>query len=313
MQVRRRPYGATGQEVSEIGFGAWQLGNARDWEGMDDEAAVALVRTALDVGVNYFDTAPGYGAGASERLLGRALEGRREGVVVNTKVGHRADGTTDFSPEGIRTSVAESLERLRMTRIDSVLLHNPPTALLDGDHPVFRALRDLREEGRIAAYGVSIDHRDELETVLARTDAQVVEILFNILHQDPRPAFSQAAKQGVALVVKVPLDSGWLSGKYGAGTRFSGVRARWSDAEIERRAALVARVRELLVPGVPMATQALAFVLAHPEVSTVIPGVRTVAQLTDNLAASAFRLPQATVDALHRLWDEVLAEDPLPW
>jgi len=140
-----------------------------------------------------------------------------------------------------------------------------------------------------------------------------VEILFNIFHQDPRPAFAQAAEHGVALVVKVPLDSGWLSGKYGAQSRFSGVRARWSDAEIERRAGLVARVRELLAPGASLATQALAFVLAHPEVSTVIPGVRTVAQLEENVAASSFRLPEATLDALHRLWDEELAAAPLSW
>ena len=127
-----------------VGFGAWQLGNATDFGPMDEAAAVRLVHAALDAGCNYFDTAPNYGRGTSETLLGKALLGRRAEVVISSKVGHQADGRTDYAADKIAPSVEGSLRRLRTDTIDILLLHNPPFECLSGGSPQFAALEKLR-------------------------------------------------------------------------------------------------------------------------------------------------------------------------
>ncbi len=154
--MRTRPLGATGLHVSEVGLGAWQLGNA-DWDGPDARAAVELVHEALRLRCTLFDTAPGYGAGTSEELLGRALETRRDDVVLVSKFGHTTSGGTYFSPQRVRPALEETLGRLRTDRLDVFLLHNPPGEMLDGRHPVYPELDRLRDEGLISAYGASVD------------------------------------------------------------------------------------------------------------------------------------------------------------
>ena len=311
--MRYRSCGPLTPQASVIGFGAWQLGNDADWGPMNREDAIQLVRQAVADGCTFFDTAPGYGRGLSEELLGAALEGYRERVLVNTKVGHSADGRSDFSPDAIRRSLDESLQRLRTTYIDSVILHNPPSDQLVGDSPAMRALARLQEEGVIRAYGASVDSADDMETVMRTSQSQVLEVLFNIFFQETGRAFGEAMRRGVGLVVKVPFDSGWLAGRYNAATRFPGVRSRWTPAVIARRASLVEDIRFIEADGVPMTQGALAFILAHRAVSTVIPGVRTLAQWQDSWAAADQDMPADTVDRLHRFWAARLEHDPLPW
>ncbi len=314
--MRLRKYGITGKQVCEVGFGAWQLGNGRDWAETTSEAdAITLVHKAIDEGCNFFDTAPGYGNGHSETILGKALVGRRQQVVLNTKTGHLANGSTDFAPAAIRMSVEESLVRLRTDYIDSVILHNPPSECLSGDSPQMHELSLLYKEGKILAFGASVDSAADMRTVLD-TSAQeglVLEVLFNIFHQDTRRAFAIAAEKQAAIIVKVPLDSGWLSGKYGRDTSFSDIRSRWSPNIISRRFDLLEKVRFLESGDRTLAQAALQFVLAHPEVTTVIPGVKNEEQLRQNLSASAGRLSDEEVDALHELWETELANNPLPW
>lgn len=311
-----RKYGTTGKQVREIGFGAWQLGNGRDWAGTTSEAdAISLVHKAIDSGCNFFDTAPGYGNGHSETILGKALVGRRDQVVLNTKAGHLANGSTDFSASGIRTSVEESLARLRTEYIESVILHNPPAECLSGDSPQMQELSLLYKEGKILAYGASVDSAADMRTVLDTSTQQglVLEVLFNIFHQDTRRAFAAAAEKEAAIIVKVPLDSGWLSGKYGKESSFSDIRSRWSPNIISRRFDLLERVRFLESGDRTLAQAALQFVLAHPEVTTVIPGVKSEEQLRQNLSAADGRLSHEEVDRLHELWEAELENNPLPW
>lgn len=309
-----RPLGNTGIRVSAVGFGAWQLANPV-WAGPDEAGSVELVHTALAAGCNFYDTAPGYGCGASEQVLGRALKGRRGQAVLCTKYGHANPRQADFSVPGLRPSLEASLRRLQTDHVDLLLLHNPPRDLLDGAKAaeLYGELEALRCEGKLRAFGASIDTRQELRTLALTTSSGAAEVLFNAFHQDVRREFGETARRGLGLVAKVPLDSGWLSGKYDERSRFDGIRERWSPQVIARRAALVRRLRDLLPPEVPLAQAALSFILAHREIATVIPGARTRAQVEANLAAASEPMPAALVEAIHALWETELADDPLPW
>lgn len=180
--------------VSEIGLGAWQLGIKSGWKEMTENDAIELVQTSYEMGVNFFDTAPNYGLGTSELRLGKALKAYdRDKLVVNTKFGHLDTGGTNFDSSRIRKSLEGSLTRLQMDYVDSLIIHNPPSEYLDGnknDH--YEILERLKDEGKIKGYGASLDTYKEIETLLQTTDSKVIEIFFNILHQDTANAFGLA-------------------------------------------------------------------------------------------------------------------------
>lgn len=311
--MHQRPYADTGKTVSEIGFGAWQLGNAHDWGAMTDDEGIQLVHAALDRGCNFFDTAPGYGHGASEELLGKALQGRRDDVVINTKFGHRANGTTDFSAAAIRPSIEESLRRLRTDYIDSLILHNPPFEYLNGNSPQYEVLEQLKTQGKIRAYGASVDSSRQMFELMQTTDSRVLEVMFNVFHQETAKAFSMAAEKQVAIIVKVPLDSGWLSGKYNADSHFTGIRNRWSSEVIKRRAQLVEKIRFVTDAHTSLTQAALRFILSHPEVTTIIPGTKSIQQLDENISVADTSMPANHVVALQRIYQEDIAGSGLPW
>jgi aryl-alcohol dehydrogenase-like predicted oxidoreductase len=311
--MKYRPLGSTGINVSEIALGAWQLGNPV-WEMHDTDEALRIVHSALDKGCNFFDTAPGYGGGRSEELLGRALRSVREEVIICSKFGHSADGESDFSVAALRSSLKASLQRLQTDYLDVLLLHNPPAELLDGHRTTLYAeLERLKTEGILRSYGVSLDTAADLQKVVETTGSQAIEVLFNAFHQEPSSAFAAAHHKGVGLIVKVPLDSGWLSGKYGNGSQFTGVRDRWTPEIIARRAALVKAFAALLPASVSMPHAALAYILARPEVSTIIPGAKSTAQVRDNFASGDVTLPTETIRAIRTLWERELKDAPLPW
>ncbi|EES73610.1 oxidoreductase, aldo/keto reductase family protein [Paenibacillus sp. oral taxon 786 str. D14] len=310
--MKYRRYGTTGKQVSEIGFGAWQLGNKQDWAAMEDDEAIRLVHEALDLGVNFFDTAPNYGQGKSEVLLGKALERKRDKAVINTKFGHSPEGT-DYSASQIRNSVERSLTRLQTDYLDSVLIHNPPFDYLDGKYGHYQVLEDLKAEGKILAYGVSVDSSREMLEALEHSRLGVMEVMFNIFYQETAQAFQAAKEKDVALIIKVPLDSGWLSGKYDGNSSFSGVRSRWSPEVIQTRAKLVEQIRFLEDEQTTMTMAALRFILAYPEVTTVIPGVRSSAQLRENVAASDAVLPDESLRKLQELWEREIRYKSLGW
>ncbi|MDU4695442.1 MULTISPECIES: aldo/keto reductase [Paenibacillus] len=310
--MKYRRYGTTGKQVSEIGFGAWQLGNKQDWAAMEDEEAIRLVHEALDLGVNFFDTAPNYGQGKSEVLLGKALDRKRDKAVINTKFGHSPEGT-DYSASQIRNSIERSLMRLQTDYLDSVLIHNPPFDHLDGKYGHYQVLEDLKAEGKILAYGVSVDSSREMLEALEHTELGVMEVMFNIFYQETAQAFQAAKEKDVALIIKVPLDSGWLSGKYDGTSSFSGIRSRWSPEVIRTRAELLEQIRFLEDEQTTMTMAALRFILAYPEVTTVIPGVRNSAQLGENVAASDAALPGESLRRLQELWEREIRFKTLGW
>jgi len=313
--LRRRKLGSTGLSVSEIGFGAWQLGNNEDWGGMDDTTAHRLVAEAIDAGINLFDTAPNYAATHSERLLGEALRGKRAGVVLVSKFGHRADGTRDFSVDGFWKSLHGSLRRLKTDYLDVILLHNPDSQLYVDTDLLWAALQEAREQGKVRHYGASLDLAQEVEACLKNTKSEVLEILFNILHQDVRRAFTLVREREVGTIVKVPLDSGWLTGRFNAQSRFNGVRERWSVEDITQRAKLIRRLSWLTEDGSELTHKAIGYLLSYDEVDCVIPGIRTHEQLSDNLEAVHHRLSLRERVKLEGFWKEFTenGKNLLPW
>ena len=314
--MRNRAFGTTGIEVSEIGLGAWQLVRSSQWpDGPDEDEAVRLVHAALAAAVTFIDTAPGYGEGRSEAALGAALQGgRRDGVVLCTKFGHRADGTSDWAPSSIEESVLASAERMGTDHLDIVLLHTPPPEILDGTHSEhYAVLEGLKQRGIIRAYGASVDWSADIDTVLQTSASQALEVRMSALFQETWPGVEYARDRGVGTIVKVPLESGWLSGRYTAETVFTGVRSRWSREDIALRAGLVDRFRSLLPAGASVPQGALRFLLAHDGVSTVIPGARTVELLHDSIAAAAETLPEETVAAIRRFSADRLEAGHLDW
>ncbi|MCA0984286.1 aldo/keto reductase [Halobacillus yeomjeoni] len=311
--MNKRSLGKTGIQVSEVGFGAWQLGNEKDWGKMNDREALNLVNEAVAAGCNFFDTAPNYGSGRSEELLGQALKGRREQVVISSKCGHHPNDEQDFAPGRLLRSVDESLRRLQTDYLDSLLLHNPPFQSLDRNSPQFELLEKLKEQGKIRAYGASVDTGKEMVELLNNTDSEVIEVMFNIFHQEPADAIKSAHGKGVGVIAKVPLDSGWLTGKYDGQSRFSGIRSRWSREEIERRGELVGQVQRIVGDDQSIVQAALQFILSHTGVSTVIPGARNIHQLKHNLSASENSLSEGVKEELRQLWVEDLQHAELSW
>lgn len=302
-------------KVSAIGVGAWQLGNNTGWQSMSETEAIYLVHEALDNGVNFFDTAPNYGRGSSEERLGKALRGTdRSRLVINTKFGHTAMGTTDYSADSIRASLEGSLRRLQTDYVDSLLIHSPPSALLDGhQQPHYEVLERLKEEGLIRAYGASLDSYADMKLLMETTGSQVIEAFFNILHQGAARAFELASSKGVGIVVKIPLDSGWLTGKYHAGSKFTGVRSRWSSEDIATRARLVDKLKTLIGPNQSLSQTAIAFCLAYPTVSTVIPGSLSTSQLKQNLESITTPMSTMLLQQLEQFYRDEVAPLHLPW
>ncbi len=313
--MKKRILGSTGLEVSEIGFGAWQLCNSDSWGGMDDQTALRLINEAIEGGINLFDTAPNYAATRSESILGEALKHRRDNVVIVSKFGHTPEGPKEFSVDWFWKSLEASLGRLQTDYLDVLLLHNPPAEMYAGTDPVWTALEKARGQGKIRHYGASLDFAGEVEDCLANTSSEVLEVLFSVFHQDVRRAFAAVREREAGIIAKVPLDSGWLTGRFDASSRFEGIRSRWSAEEITQRAELVSGISWLVDDGSELAHKAIGYLLSYDEVSCVIPGIRTPQQLESNLAATNYRLAPEEREQLEAFWDRFTENGAnlLPW
>ena len=301
--------------VSEIGLGAWQLGAESGWRSLSEKEAIKMVRTSIELGVNFFDTAPNYGFGTSELRLGKALRGiDRNTIVVNTKFGHTESGDTNYQSDYIRESLEGSLKRLGLDYVDSLIFHNPPSAYLDGnknDH--YEILEELKEEGKIKAYGASLDTYHEMKLFMETTNCEVIEAFFNILHQDTARAFDLALEKKVGIIAKIPLDSGWLAGKYGAESTFNDIRKRWSKDDIKVRASLIESLKKMIGEEHNLSQTAISFCLAYDAVSTVIPGNASIDQLKNNVDSVTKPISRELVEKFENFYKHEVKELNLPW
>lgn len=313
--MQYRNYIKNSRMISAIGFGAWQLGNSEFWSSMSEAEAIDLVKEALSCGINFFDTAPNYANGASERILGKSFEGtERSQIVINTKFGHNVEGEMDFEAESIRGSIEGSLSRLKTEYIDSVLLHNPARELMNPDNcSHYEILERLKEEGKILAYGASLDTYEDALYFLENTDGEVLELFFNVIHQNVRKIFEIAKEKKVAIIAKIPLDSGWLTGKYNQTSTFTGIRSRWSTEDIKKRGDAVDLIRDMPSDNQTMAQFALSYCLAYEEIATVIPGCVSIEQLRSNILSLNYPMGSDMVRTLERLYDKKIKHMKLPW
>jgi len=295
--MKQRILGKTGYSVSEIGLGAWQLGG--DFGPIDDAAATAILDAATAQGVNFWDTADVYGGGLSESRIGQ--HAKAAGTHVATKVGRSGTLFPDkFTKDGLRESIAGSARRLGVDRLDLVQLHTVPTDVLR-DGKIFGWMDELKAEGLMAYYGASVETVEEGLICLQHEGVASLQIIFNILRQDAaKDLLPQAAANNVGIIVRLPLASGLLSGKYDKDTRFDpsdhrnynadgaafSVGETFSGIPFERGVELVQELKGLAPENVPLAQVALRWVLDHPQVSTVIAGVSKPEQMAGNIAAS---------------------------
>jgi aryl-alcohol dehydrogenase-like predicted oxidoreductase len=319
MEQRQIP--RLGRAISCVGFGAWQLG--ADWGDVPEGDAIAALEAALAAGVTFIDTADVYGDGRSERLIGRMLaEHRGERPFVATKMGRRVPlEHAEYTPARFREWVDRSRENLGVERLDLVQLHGPPTAVIEDD-ALFAALDELVGEGRIAAYGVSVETCAQALTAIARPGVATIQIILNAFRLKPlEQVLPAASAAGVGIIARVPLASGLLSGRYSSDTTFTpddhrtynrhgeafDVGETFSGVEFETGLAAVRRLARLVPAEATMAQWALRFVLDQPGVSVVIPGARNPEQARAN-AAAADLAPLSADDlaAVQQVYDELL-------
>jgi aryl-alcohol dehydrogenase-like predicted oxidoreductase len=315
-----RSLGRSGPDVSAIGFGAWQIG--ADWGAVDDDTALATLRAAADAGVTFFDTADVYGDGRSERLVGRLLK-ERPGITVATKMGRRAPlDVAEYTPEHFAAWTERSRENLGVETLDLVQLHCPPTDVYY--HPeVFAALDELVADGRIARYGASVERVEEALKAIEEPGLSTIQIIFNPFRQRPAERFlDEAARRGVGVIVRVPLASGLLSGKYTRETAFGAddhrsfnregaafdVGETFAGVPYEVGLDAVEELRPLVPGDATLAQFALRWILMHDAVSTVIPGARSPEQAQANAAAVDLApLDAAAMDRVGAVYDERIA------
>jgi aryl-alcohol dehydrogenase-like predicted oxidoreductase len=295
--MKTRRLGKTGYEVSEIGLGCWQLGEA--FGPVNDQTAENILRAAVEAGVTFWDTADVYGNGQSERRIG--AHPKPANVKVATKLGRSGALFPDkYTKEGVRESLRGSAERLDVESLDLAQLHCVPTEVLR-DGAIFGWMDELKAEGLVKHWGASVETIEEGMICLEQPGCSTLQIIFNLFRQDAaKELLPKAAEKDVGIIVRLPLASGLLSGKFDKNTRFDpsdhrnfnrdgqafSVGETFSGIPFERGVELVAELKGLAPEAMPMSQFALRWILDHPQVSTIIAGVSKPEQLADNVSAS---------------------------
>ncbi|HEV8342886.1 MAG TPA: aldo/keto reductase [Candidatus Binatia bacterium] len=310
-----RMLGKTGLRVSAVGLGT--MVHAGHFGPMNDEESLESIDAALELGVNFIDTSDAYGSGYSEALLGKALKGRRDKVILATKGGNVMAGPDrgkrNFSADYIGRVMEESLKRLQTDYIDLYQLHNPTVEVIQEDE-IWELLERQKKEGKIRHYGVSINKMEEGIASVKGGRYETIQIEYNLLDQKPAEAvFPLAQKANAGVVVRVPLRRGLLTGKLRLEDqkRFQGedVRARNFAGEIfKRELEKVELLRFLEKPGRSLAQAAIAFCLGQPAVSVVIAGARNGKQMRENAAAADVKLSSDEVQEITDLWRSKFSE-----
>ncbi len=308
--------------ISEVGLGCWQIGGA-DWGDVSEEAAFEVMQSAMVSGTNFFDTADVYGLGRSEELIGKFIKssGSSAGVIVATKIGRFPEPgwPGNFSKDSIRTHVVASLKRLQTNCLDLVQLHCIPTKeLRRGD--VFDYLQELKVEGLIKQFGVSVESVEEGMICLECPWVASLQVIYNIFRQLPEEQlFPKALARDVAIIVRLPLASGLLAGRYTRNTTFPesdhrnynrdgnafNVGETFAGLPFEKGVDAVDKIRSIVPESLTMAQFALRWCLDNPAVTTIIPGARNAAMAHDNAVVSNLKPLSAEVhEQLRTLYTE---------
>jgi aryl-alcohol dehydrogenase-like predicted oxidoreductase len=317
--VDYRALGRTGYRVSSISFGAWAIGGT--WGAVDDGESLAALHRAVDLGVNFFDTADVYGDGRSERLLAQLKRERPEEIIIATKAGRRLDPHTagGYTIENLTAFIERSLKNLEVEALDLLQLHCPPTEVYYRPE-LFAGLDDLVRQGKIRHYGVSVEQVEQALKAIEYPGVQTVQIIFNIFRQRPADLlFSEAHRRKVGILARLPLSSGMLAGKLTKESKFEEDDHRafnrhgeafdrgetFSGVDFETGLQAVEELRALIPTGMTMAQFALRWILMFDAVTCAIPGAKRPAQVEDNVASADLQpLSAETMTAVNQLYNE---------
>lgn len=321
--MQYRELGRTGWKVSEISFGAWAIGGS--WGQVDDRESLAALHRAIDLGVNFIDTADVYGDGRSERLVAQVRKERRETIYIATKAGRRLDPHTadGYNAANLTRFVERSLRNLDTDCIDLLQLHCPPTEVYYRPE-VFGALDDLVQAGKIRHYGVSVEKVEEALKAIEYPNVQTVQIIFNMFRHRPAELFfPEAKRRKVGILARVPLASGLLTGKMTPQTAFAlddhrhfnrhgeafDVGETFSGVDYKTGLEAVEELRPLVPPGATMAQFALRWILMFDAVTCAIPGAKRPSQAEDNVrAADLPPLSPEVMAKVREIYDRLIRE-----
>jgi len=313
--VNYRELGRTGWRVSTVSFGAWAIGSA--WGAVDSDDSLRALHRAVDLGVNFFDTADVYGDGHSERLLAQLKRERDEEIIVATKAGRRLDPhiADGYNAENLSQFVERSLKNLEVEALDLLQLHCPPPEVYYRPE-VFAALDNLVKQGKIRYYGVSVEHVEEALKAIEFPNVQSVQIIFNIFRQRPADLlFNAATERQVGILARLPLSSGMLTGKLNSLTQFAPDDHRafnrhgeafdrgetFSGVDYQVGLQAVEELRALLPAGMSLTQFALRWILMYEAVTCAIPGAKRPEQVEENMSASD--LPTLSEDVMQQVKD----------
>ena len=319
-----RKLGRTGWRVSTISFGAWAIGGT--WGTVNDNDSLSALESALDAGVNFFDTADVYGDGRSEKLLARLRRERREPFYVATKAGRRLDPHTaeGYTKQNLTAFVEQSLKNLNTDAIDLLQLHCPPTEVYYRPE-VCGCLDDLARAGKLRYYGVSVEKVEEGLKAIEYPGVRSVQIVFNIFRQRPAELFfAEAHRRRVGILTRLPLSSGLLTGKFKANATFEPDDHRafnrkgeafdrgetFSGIDFALGLKAVEGLRPLVPPDMTMAQMALRWILMFPEVTCAIPGAKRTEQVKENVrAADLPLLSDPTMKKIRSVYDSLVRKE----
>jgi aryl-alcohol dehydrogenase-like predicted oxidoreductase len=316
--MKYRELGRTGWNVSEISFGAWAIGSA--WGTVDDKDSLSALNKALDMGVNFFDTADVYGDGRSESLLAKLKKDRKEDFYIATKAGRRLDPhvAAGYNKKNLTAFVERSLNNLKTDSIDLLQLHCPPTEVYYMPE-TFGILDDMIKDGKIKFYGVSVEKVEEALKAIEYPNVQTVQIIYNIFRQRPADLFFvEAMKKKVGILARLPLSSGMLTGKMTKKTSFENDDHRlfnrhgeafdrgetFSGVDYDFSLEIVDELRPLVPQGISMTQFALKWILMNPAVTCAIPGAKNQKQAEENFSAGdADLISESTMKKIKEIYE----------
>jgi len=319
--MKKRTLGKTGYKVSEIGYGAWSLG--ADWGDITEGQAISTLNTLPKGGINFIDTADVYGNGRSEKIISKFKSTKKSKFIIATKAGRRLDPheASDYNKKNLTSFVERSLKNLDVECLDLLQLHCPPTKVFYMPE-VFYELDQLVIQGKIRHYGVSVEKVEEALKAIEFPNVATIQIIFNIFRQRPMELFfREAKKRNIGIIVRVPLASGLLTGKFNSSSKFAlndhrqfnrkgqsfDVGETFAGVDFETGIRAVVELKKILPKGFTMSQFALKWILMHPEVSTVIAGGKNPEQVLENSQASELpEINNKTMDKVTKIYDLII-------
>lgn len=320
-----RKLGKTGFEVSEISLGTWQVGGK--WgSGFDSELAENILNKAIDEGVNFIDTADVYEIGRSERAVGKVVRSRSEKIYVATKCGRQINPHVNegYTPDKLQKFVEDSLKRTGLETLDLIQLHCPPTEVYYRPE-IFEGFEKLKEEGKIKNLGVSVQTVEEALKAIEYDNVTTVQIIFNVFRQRPKELFfKEAEKRNVGIIVRVPLASGLLTGKFDKNTSFDEGDHRnfnregeafdkgetFSGIDYDLGLKAMEELKKLFPETTNLAPVALQWILQFPEVSCIIPGASKPEHLASNLSVfNREQLSSEKIKTMNEIYDKYIKDE----